>query len=110
MPVQALKMLVDLDRDWIPEDEESALYIRPFMFATDEVINLRREGVSVVLTGVFHPSVTLPADPFVLALYRAGERFLSLAATIWPEAGEPLSELREYAEVVRAFLPKDTRS
>lgn len=38
--VQALQMLVDLDRDWIPTDEESSLYIRPLMFATDEVIGV----------------------------------------------------------------------
>lgn len=34
--MQGLKMLVDLDRDWIPEKENHALYIRPLMFATDE--------------------------------------------------------------------------
>jgi branched-chain amino acid aminotransferase len=34
--VQALKMLVDLDRNWIPAGDDHALYIRPLMFATDE--------------------------------------------------------------------------
>jgi branched-chain amino acid aminotransferase len=38
--VQALQTLVDLDRDWVPDTEESALYIRPVMFATDEVIGV----------------------------------------------------------------------
>ena len=39
--VEALKTLVALDADWIPTNEGSALYIRPFMFATDEFIGVR---------------------------------------------------------------------
>ncbi|MDX1940546.1 MAG: branched-chain amino acid aminotransferase [Saprospiraceae bacterium] len=39
--VEALHQLVSLDRDWIPINEGSALYIRPFMFATDEFIGVR---------------------------------------------------------------------
>lgn len=39
--VEALHQLVDLDRDWIPTNEGSALYLRPFMFATDEFIGVR---------------------------------------------------------------------
>ncbi|MCB0525201.1 MAG: branched-chain amino acid aminotransferase [Saprospiraceae bacterium] len=34
--LQGLKMLIDLDRDWIPEADNHALYIRPLMYATDE--------------------------------------------------------------------------
>ncbi len=37
----ALKELVWLDREWIPPQEDSALYIRPMMFATDEYIGVR---------------------------------------------------------------------
>ncbi len=33
--LDGLYQLLDLDREWIPTDENSALYIRPFMFATD---------------------------------------------------------------------------
>lgn len=33
--VQAVKALVALDRDWIPDGEGNALYIRPFIFATE---------------------------------------------------------------------------
>lgn len=39
--VEALHQLVSLDRDWIPTNEGSALYIRPFMFANDEFIGVR---------------------------------------------------------------------
>ncbi|MGN0536573.1 MAG: branched-chain amino acid aminotransferase [Acutalibacteraceae bacterium] len=33
--VEAIKKLVNIERDWIPEEEGTSLYIRPFIFATD---------------------------------------------------------------------------
>lgn len=39
--VEALHELVSLEKDWIPSAVGSALYIRPFMFATDEFIGVR---------------------------------------------------------------------
>ena len=36
-----LTQLIDLDRDWVPNKENTALYIRPFLFATDEYIGIR---------------------------------------------------------------------
>lgn len=36
-----LKELVSLDRDWIPTKDGSALYLRPFMFATDDFVGVR---------------------------------------------------------------------
>lgn len=33
--VQAIKAVVDVDRAWIPEDEGTSLYIRPFVIATE---------------------------------------------------------------------------
>ena len=75
------------------------------MFATDEVITLTRTGDVIDLTGVYQPPSTLPADPLIHALFRAGERFLALAALIWPDQSEPLTELRDYADAVRPLLP-----
>lgn len=37
----ALKQLVQLDKDWIPTEDGYSLYVRPFMFATDEYIGVR---------------------------------------------------------------------
>ncbi|MEG2744640.1 MAG: branched-chain amino acid aminotransferase [Oscillospiraceae bacterium] len=34
--LEALKTLVELDRDWIPTEPNTSLYIRPFAIATDE--------------------------------------------------------------------------
>ncbi|MEM8528983.1 MAG: branched-chain amino acid aminotransferase [Bacteroidota bacterium] len=37
----AIHQLVDLDQAWIPQGKDSALYMRPFMIATDEFIGVR---------------------------------------------------------------------
>lgn len=39
--MEGLKKLVRLDRDWIPNKPDHSLYIRPFMFATDEAIGVK---------------------------------------------------------------------
>jgi len=39
--LDALHTLIGIDADWIPTQEESALYIRPFMFANDEFIGVK---------------------------------------------------------------------
>ena len=39
--VAAVSQLVRLDKDWIPPQAGSALYLRPYMFATDEFIGVR---------------------------------------------------------------------
>ena len=74
------------------------------MFATDEVITLKRTGDTIEVSGTYQPPATLPADALIQALFAAGERFLALAARIWPDQSEPLGELRDYAEAVRPLL------
>ena len=39
--MEGMKQLVKLDKEWIPEKHEYALYIRPFMFSTDEAIGVK---------------------------------------------------------------------
>lgn len=39
--MQALDTLVLLDQDWVPTSAGSSLYIRPFMFATDEYVGIK---------------------------------------------------------------------
>ncbi len=46
--VEAIKAVVKVDEDWIPEDEGTSLYIRPFVIATDEFL-----GVSPSKTYLF---------------------------------------------------------
>lgn len=39
--IDALNNLIALDSAWIPKEEGTSMYIRPFMFATDEFIGLK---------------------------------------------------------------------
>jgi branched-chain amino acid aminotransferase len=39
--VDALTTLVDIDKNWVPRLPDSSLYIRPFMFASDERLGVR---------------------------------------------------------------------
>lgn len=38
--VEATKMLVELEKDWVPAAEGTSLYIRPFIFATDYAVGV----------------------------------------------------------------------
>lgn len=39
--MEGMRKLVELDKDWIPSKEDHSLYIRPFMFSSDELIGVR---------------------------------------------------------------------
>lgn len=39
--MEGMKQLVALDKNWIPNKEDHSLYIRPFMFSSDELIGVR---------------------------------------------------------------------
>lgn len=39
--MNGMRTLVQLDKAWVPDADGSSLYIRPFMFATDEFIGVR---------------------------------------------------------------------
>ncbi|MEY2830075.1 MAG: hypothetical protein RIQ33_1933 [Bacteroidota bacterium] len=39
--MNGLRELLKLDKDWIPQEEGSALYIRPFLYAADELIGIK---------------------------------------------------------------------
>lgn len=39
--MDGMRALVELDRNWIPAKENHSLYIRPFMFSSDEMIGVR---------------------------------------------------------------------
>ena len=58
MFVKAIRTLVSFDRKWIPRKSGSSLYIRPFMFATDEYIGVKSsESYKFII-------LTLPAGPY----------------------------------------------
>jgi branched-chain amino acid aminotransferase len=59
---EGLEQLVTLDRDWIPHREDSALYIRPFMFASEARfgVKISDEYRFIIFTG---PVPTLYKKP-----------------------------------------------
>ena len=55
--IQSIAAVVDIDRDWVPSKENHALYIRPFMFATDPYLGVTPSATYkfVVLIGPVGP-------------------------------------------------------
>jgi len=52
--LDGLKTLVDLDRDWVPSKLGTSLYIRPFMFASEELLSARvSTKYTFVILGAF---------------------------------------------------------
>ena len=39
--MEGMRLLVDIDRNWIPQTKDHSLYIRPFMFSSDPVIGVK---------------------------------------------------------------------
>lgn len=39
--IEGMRMLIDMDRNWVPAMKDHSLYIRPFMFASDNVIGVK---------------------------------------------------------------------
>lgn len=55
--VQSIAAVVDIDRDWVPSKANHALYIRPFMFATDPYLGVTPSATYkyIVLIGPVGP-------------------------------------------------------
>lgn len=60
--MEGLNTLVDLDQKWIPPAKGSALYIRPFMFATDSYIKVgeSKSYKFIIITGPVGPYYPKP--------------------------------------------------
>lgn len=53
--VSAVKTLVSVDRDWIPEGEGTSLYIRPLIIATEPYIGIKRSSKTYKLIIILSP-------------------------------------------------------
>lgn len=70
MCLDGLKALVDIDRDWIPEQEGSSLYIRPFIIATDEFLGVKPSSSYKMMiicspSGLYYPEGLAPTKIYV---------------------------------------------
>jgi branched-chain amino acid aminotransferase len=56
--IEGMRQLINLDKNWIPTGDNTSLYIRPFMIATDEFIGVKpAEKFSFII-------ITSPAGPY----------------------------------------------
>ncbi len=69
--LEALHQLVNLDQDWIPPQEGSALYIRPFVFGNDEFIGVKpaEKYKFIIFTGPVGPYYPKPVSLIVEQKY-----------------------------------------
>lgn len=72
--VEAIKKLVDVDKDWIPTEVGTSLYIRPFIFAIDPHVGVHpaKHLMFVVIlspVGAYYPKGLDPVDIYVEQQY-----------------------------------------
>jgi branched-chain amino acid aminotransferase len=86
--VHAIKTLIKLDHDWIPTAEGTALYIRPFIIATDPFLGVRASNTYkfiIILSpvGAYYPQGITPVNIYVEPEYvravRGGTGFAKAA-------------------------------
>ncbi len=72
--VEAVKTLVSLEKDWIPEAEGTSLYVRPFVIATDPFLGVRPSSTYkfiIILSpvGAYYPEGINPVKIYVETEY-----------------------------------------
>ncbi len=72
--VNAVKALVDIDKDWIPSAPGTSLYIRPFIIATDPVLGVHPSHTYkfiIILSpvGAYYPTGINPVKIYVESNY-----------------------------------------
>jgi branched-chain amino acid aminotransferase len=69
--IEGLQALINLDRDWVPTGEDTALYIRPFMIATDEFIGVKpaEKFMFMIITSPAGPYYSKPVSIYVQDKY-----------------------------------------
>ena len=62
--IEGLKKLIEIDADWIPNGDNTSLYIRPFMFATGEYFGVQASDTYrfIIFTGPVAAYYTKPVS------------------------------------------------
>ena len=68
--VEAIKTLVNIDKDWVPDKKDTSLYIRPFIIASESYIGVRpsKEYQFIIIlspVGPYYPGGLKPTKIFV---------------------------------------------
>ena len=83
--VDAIKALIEVDRDWVPEYPGTSLYIRPYIFATEPFLGVRPSktySFAIILSpvGAYYKSGLKPTKIYVEDIYtRASEGLTGFA-------------------------------
>jgi len=69
--IEGMRQLIELDKNWIPDKPDHSLYIRPFMFASDELIGVRPSDTYkfMVILSPTGPYYTAPMRIYVEEKY-----------------------------------------
>ena len=72
--LDALKVLIGIERGWIPNSREASLYIRPFIIATDSALGVRasrtyRFFIILSPVGAYYPEGFKPVKIFITTKY-----------------------------------------
>jgi branched-chain amino acid aminotransferase len=87
--LSALKKLIEIEKEWIPSDPGTSLYIRPFTFATDPFIGVRPSENYIFMiilspVGAYYPEGLAPVkiyvEPDFVRAVRGGLGFTKAAA------------------------------
>lgn len=102
--LQAIKELVALDQDWIPKSPGTALYLRPFVIATDNVLGVRASFTYkfiVILSpvGAYYKEginpVSIHVEPHYVRAVRGGTGYAKAAGNY---AGSLLAQKKAQAD------------
>lgn len=95
--LEALKKLVKLEKRWIPKQDGSTLYLRPFMFANEAFISVRASNNYRFMI------IATPAGPFFQ------KRIKLLAETIYSRAAKGgTGEAKAAGNYAATILPTET--
>ena len=69
--MEGMRQLVELDKEWIPAMKDHSLYIRPFMFATDELLGVKPSDTYkfMIILSPTGPYFTAPMKIYVEEKY-----------------------------------------
>ena len=74
--IEGMRRLIELDKDWIPMKNDYSLYIRPFMFSTDESLGVKASDTYkfMILLSPTGPYYSTPLRIYVEEKYRRAAR------------------------------------
>lgn len=108
--LQALEKLIEIEKDWVPHSEGTALYIRPFIFATDPYVGVRPADHYLFIiilspSGAYYSTGLNPVKIYVENNYvravRGGTGFAKTAANYAISlAGQEEAHEQDYEQVL----------